>query len=105
MGTGHIHGRLTPQNSAVILIDHQPQMTFGVASIDRQPLVNNTLLLAKAAKIFLVPTILWAATRLREARLGRADRATRFSTSRPVAYLTLRRLGTAGRLFGGALAR
>ncbi len=49
---------LTPQNSAVIFIDHQPQMTFGVANIDRQALVNNVLLLAKAASIFKVPTIL-----------------------------------------------
>jgi nicotinamidase-related amidase len=49
---------LNPQNSAVIFIDHQPQMTFGVANIDRQLLFNNVLLLAKAAKIFRVPTIL-----------------------------------------------
>lgn len=49
---------LNPQNSAVIFIDHQPQMIFGVANIDRQTLINNVLLLAKAAKIFKVPTIL-----------------------------------------------
>uniref|UniRef100_I2Q3N0 Nicotinamidase-like amidase n=1 Tax=Desulfovibrio sp. U5L TaxID=596152 RepID=I2Q3N0_9BACT len=49
---------LNPHNSAVIFIDHQPQMTFGVASIDRQTLMNNVLLLAKAASIFEVPTIL-----------------------------------------------
>lgn len=49
---------LTPQNSAVILIDHQPQMAFGVSSIDRQTLINNVTGLAKAAKIFKVPTIL-----------------------------------------------
>ncbi|WP_243311510.1 hydrolase [Fundidesulfovibrio agrisoli] len=49
---------LNPQNSAVIFIDHQPQMTFGVESIDRQTLFNNVLLLAKAASIFKVPTIL-----------------------------------------------
>ncbi len=49
---------LNPQNSAVIFIDHQPQMTFGVANIDRQTLFNNVILLAKAAKIFNVPTIL-----------------------------------------------
>lgn len=48
---------LNPQNSAVILIDHQPQMAFGVANIDRQQLKNNTVGLAKAAKIFNVPTI------------------------------------------------
>ncbi len=49
---------LNPQNSAVIFIDHQPQMTFGVANIDRQTLFNNVILLAKAAKIFNVPAIL-----------------------------------------------
>lgn len=49
---------LNPQNCAVIFIDFQPQMTFGVASIDRQTLFNNVMLLAKAAKIFNVPTIL-----------------------------------------------
>lgn len=49
---------LNPQNSALILIDFQPQMTFGVANIDRQTLFNNVMLLAKAAKIFNVPTIL-----------------------------------------------
>jgi len=49
---------LNPQNSVVIFIDFQPQMTFGVANIDRQTLFNNVLLLAKAAKSFKVPTIL-----------------------------------------------
>lgn len=49
---------LNPQNSAIIFIDFQPQMTFGVANIDRQTLFNNVILLAKAAKIFNVPTIL-----------------------------------------------
>ncbi len=49
---------LNPQNSAVIFIDFQPQMTFGVANIDRQTLFNNVLLLAKAATIFKVPTVL-----------------------------------------------
>ncbi|ADI84176.1 hydrolase [Geobacter sulfurreducens] len=49
---------LNPQNSAVIFIDFQPQMTFGVANIDRQTLFNNVILLAKAARIFKVPTIL-----------------------------------------------
>lgn len=49
---------LDPQNSAIIFIDFQPQMTFGVANIDRQTLFNNVILLAKAARIFKVPTIL-----------------------------------------------
>ena len=47
---------LTPQNSQLIIIDHQPQMAFGVQSIDRQTLKNNVVALAKAAKAFKVPT-------------------------------------------------
>ncbi|MBI1384766.1 MAG: isochorismatase family protein [Rhizobiales bacterium] len=47
---------LTPQNSQLIIIDHQPQMAFGVQSIDRQMLKNNVVALAKAAKVFGVPT-------------------------------------------------
>ena len=47
---------LTPQNCQLIFIDHQPQMAFGVQSIDRQVLKNNTVGLAKAAKIFNIPT-------------------------------------------------
>ncbi|SPL70041.1 hydrolase [Acinetobacter stercoris] len=47
---------LTPENSQIIFIDHQPQMAFGVQSIDRQVLKNNTVALAKAAKVFDIPT-------------------------------------------------
>ena len=57
-GSSAIHSLLTPQNCTVIFIDHQPQMTFGVASIDRQALLNNVMILAKSAKVFKVPTIL-----------------------------------------------
>ncbi|MBD1853271.1 hydrolase [Leptolyngbya sp. FACHB-711] len=53
-----VHSLLTPENSTVIFIDHQPQMMFGVTNIDRQTLINNTVGLAKAAKVFNVPTIL-----------------------------------------------
>ncbi len=49
---------LTPENSTMIFIDHQPQMAFGVTSIDRQLLKNNVIALAKSAKVFKVPTIL-----------------------------------------------
>jgi len=48
---------LDPKNSALLFIDHQPQMAFGVANIDRQQLKNNVVALAKAGKIFNVPTI------------------------------------------------
>jgi len=47
---------LTPQNSQLIFIDQQPQMAFGVQSIDRQTLKNNVVGLAKAAKAFNIPT-------------------------------------------------
>lgn len=49
---------LTPTNSQIIFIDHQPQMAFGVQSIDRQVLKNNTVALAKAAKVFNIPSII-----------------------------------------------
>lgn len=47
---------LTPDNCQLIFIDHQPQMAFGVQSIDRQVLKNNTVALAKSAKVFGIPT-------------------------------------------------
>ena len=49
---------LTPENSQLIIIDHQPQMAFGVQSIDRQTLKNNVVGLAKAAKAFGIPTVI-----------------------------------------------
>jgi nicotinamidase-related amidase len=52
------HKLYTPQDSAVVFIDHQPQMTFGVANMDRATLINNVTLLAKVAKEFKVPVVL-----------------------------------------------
>ena len=49
---------LTPDNTALLFIDHQPQMAFGVTNIDRQTLKNNTVALAKSAKIFDIPTVI-----------------------------------------------
>jgi nicotinamidase-related amidase len=49
---------LTPTNCQMIFIDQQPQMAFGVQSMDRQALKNNTVGLAKAAKAFNIPTII-----------------------------------------------
>jgi nicotinamidase-related amidase len=51
-------GLLTPDNCVITLIDHQPQMLFGVTSIDRQTLINNVVGFSKAAKLFGVPMIL-----------------------------------------------
>ncbi|MGA7782671.1 MAG: hydrolase [Paraburkholderia sp.] len=47
---------LTPANSQIIFIDQQPQMAFGVQSMDRQALKNNVVGLAKAARAFNIPT-------------------------------------------------
>jgi nicotinamidase-related amidase len=47
---------LTPDNSQLIFIDQQPQMAFGVQSIDRQTLKNNVVGLAKAGRVFGIPT-------------------------------------------------
>jgi len=47
---------LSPQNCQLVFIDQQPQMAFGVQSMDRQLLKNNVVALAKAAKLYGVPT-------------------------------------------------
>ena len=49
---------ITIENSVVILIDHQPWVTFSVQSIDPALLVNNVASLATATKAVGVPTIL-----------------------------------------------
>jgi len=49
---------LTPQNSAIALIDYQPAMYQGVQSHDRLTTMQNVQILAKAAKLFGVPTVL-----------------------------------------------
>jgi nicotinamidase-related amidase len=54
------HKLYTPQDSAVVFIDQQPQMTFGMASSDRATMINNVTLLAKFAKEFNVPAVLTA---------------------------------------------
>src|SRR5262245_34037916 len=56
----HYNKLYNPEDSAVVFIDHQPQMTFGVANIDRASLINNVTLLAKVAKEFHVPTVITA---------------------------------------------
>lgn len=49
---------ITPSETVLLLIDYQPQMAFATQSIPSQTLINNSTGLAKAAKIFNVPTIL-----------------------------------------------
>src|SRR5881227_1239347 len=49
---------LTPDNSVLILIDHQPFQFAGLRSHDTQTVINNVVGLAKSAKIFGIPTLL-----------------------------------------------
>jgi len=49
---------LTPTDHTLLLIDHQPQMAFGVANIDVTLLRNNAAMAAHSARVFKVATIL-----------------------------------------------
>lgn len=49
---------LTPDNCALMLIDHQPFQFAGLRSHDTQTIINNVVGLAKSAKVFNVPTLL-----------------------------------------------
>src|SRR5216683_1034855 len=50
-------GLLTPDNCVVAFIDHEPQMLFASANFDRQSIINNTVALAKATRIFDVSVV------------------------------------------------
>ena len=54
--------QLTPDNCAMLLIDHQAGLFLGVQSIDRQILKNNVIGLAKTAKVFNLPTVLFTSS-------------------------------------------
>ncbi|MFI9272088.1 hydrolase [Kitasatospora sp. NPDC052896] len=49
---------LTPEDSVVVLVDHQPQMFFGTTNTDRAGIINATLGLARSAQVFDVPVVL-----------------------------------------------
>ena len=48
---------LTPENSVLVLIDHQPFQFANLHSHEPTMIVNNVIGLAKSAKVFRVPTI------------------------------------------------
>ncbi|MFA6274380.1 MAG: hydrolase [Candidatus Paceibacterota bacterium] len=48
---------LTPDNCALILIDHQPFQFAGLRSHDTQTIINNVVGLTKSAKAFHVPVL------------------------------------------------
>lgn len=50
--------KLTPENAAMLLVDHQAGLIPLVGNIAQSELKNNVIALAKIAKIFKLPTIL-----------------------------------------------
>src|SRR5688500_2228489 len=53
-----LNALLRPENSILVLIDHQPFQFTNLNSHDPTMIINNTVGLARAAKVFDVPTIL-----------------------------------------------
>ena len=49
---------ISPTGAAMVLIDFQPAMYQGVESHDRLSVMHNVQVLAKAAKLFKIPTLL-----------------------------------------------
>ena len=60
---------LRPEDSVLVLIDHQPYQLTNLNSHDPQAVVNNVTALAKLAKAFNVPTILTSVIADRGGRL------------------------------------
>lgn len=56
---------LTPENSVLVLIDHQPFQFANLHSHEPTMILNNVIGLAKTAKVFGVPTILTTVTAAR----------------------------------------
>jgi nicotinamidase-related amidase len=48
---------LTPQNCALVLLDQQAGLQFGVQSMERQTLLNNSVALLEAALAFSLPLV------------------------------------------------
>ena len=48
---------LVPEECALLLVDQQAGLAFGVSSIDRQTLLNNAVALVKTARAFSIPVV------------------------------------------------
>lgn len=48
---------LEPKDCALVLLDQQAGLAFGVGSVDRQTLLNNVVALARTAKAFDLPIV------------------------------------------------
>jgi len=69
---------LTPENSALIIIDYQPQQMFSVVSTDKYVMVENVVALINLAKLYKMPIVV--------STVGVA--AGRESTISPIAHVT-----------------
>ena len=58
---------LTPDNHALLMIDHQYLQLLALRSHPSEAVVNNSVFLAKAAKVFKVPTLYTTAFAERQA--------------------------------------
>jgi len=78
-----LNALLTPEESVLVLIDHQPFQFANLHSHEPTMIVNNVIALAKTAKIFGVPTIL---TTVLEDRGGKLIKALQdvFPDQKPI---------------------
>jgi nicotinamidase-related amidase len=79
---------LTPENSVLVLIDHQAFQFANTRNMDPTMILNNTIGLAKAAKAFKVPTILTTVVGARGGHLPQALQAV-FPDQVPIDRTTL----------------
>src|SRR6195256_5322825 len=74
---------LTPENCAVLLIDHQPSQLANVNSHEPTLVINNVTALAKTAKAFGIPTILTTINAKRGGEIFRQVQAV-FPDQKPI---------------------
>jgi nicotinamidase-related amidase len=79
---------LTPDNSVLVMIDHQAFQFANTRNMDPTMILNNAIGLAKAAKAFKVPTILTTVTSDRGGKLPAALQAV-FPDQVPIDRTTL----------------
>jgi len=56
--SGRAHERLTPENAALLLIDHQSGLVSGVRDLEPDEVRHNVVAYARVARIFRVPVVL-----------------------------------------------
>jgi nicotinamidase-related amidase len=69
-----LEGLLRPDDSILVLIDHQPYQFANLHSHEPTMIINNVVALAKTAKVFNVPTILSTVIEERGGYLKRRQR-------------------------------